>query len=42
MKMKTIAALLLVAVSASAQKRIGDFIESRSYNDSKRGTERTL
>ena len=42
MKTRTIAALLLVAVSASAQKRIGDFIESRSYNDSKRGTERTL
>ncbi len=37
-----LAALLLAAVSAPAQKRIGDFIESRSYNDDKRGTERTL
>ncbi len=34
--------LLLASVSVSAQKRIGDFIESKSYNDSKRGTERTF
>ena len=38
----TLAALFLAAVGVPAQKRIGDFIESRSYNDDKRGTERSL
>lgn len=33
---------LLPAASAVAQKSVGDFIESRSLNDSKRGTERTM
>lgn len=29
-------------LSASAQKKIGDFIESQSYNDDKQGTERRM
>lgn len=37
-----IAFLLCAFMTVSAQKRIGDFIESKSYNDEKRGTERTL
>ena len=36
------AGLLLAATAAVAQKRIGDFIESKSYNDGRRGTGRTL
>ena len=38
--------ILMGCLSASAQskqaKKIGDFIESTSYNDAKRGAERTL
>lgn len=34
--------MLLLCTSVSAQKRIGDFIESKSYNDGKQGVARTI
>ena len=33
---------VLMTVPATAQKKVGDFIESRSYNEAVRGAERTL
>lgn len=33
---------LLLASPATAQKKVGDIIESKSYNESKRGAERTM
>lgn len=41
-KAATFIAVCLTTVGVSAQKRIGDFIESKSYNNDKRGLERTL
>lgn len=41
-KAATFIAVCLTTVGVSAQKRIGDFIESKSYNNGKRGLERTL
>ena len=38
----TLAMAFMAATGGSAQKRIGDFIESRTYNGDKRGIERTL
>ena len=38
----TLAMAFMAAIGGSAQKRIGDFIESRTYNGDKRGVERTL
>ncbi len=39
----TAAALMMaLATTAVAQRKIGDFIESKSYNEEKRGAERTL
>nr|WP_253952378.1 DUF4450 domain-containing protein [Xylanibacter muris] len=34
--------MTLTAMPVAAQKKIGDFIESKSYNDDKRGTDRQL
>lgn len=35
-------AALMLSAAATAQKKVGDFIESRSYNDDKRGAQRTM
>ncbi len=36
------AAMLMLCATVSAQQKVGDFIESKSYNEEKRGAERTL
>ena len=33
---------LVMSTVATAQKKVGDFIESQSYNDDKRGAKRTM
>ena len=38
----SIAMMIVLPMTTVAQKKVGDFIESQSYNDSKRGAKRTM